>query len=550
MRHTRITWSAIFICLTVFGLFIGGEVCAQSPNLSFDPLLIERSVRAGETLNYSISIQNESMFEPITLELNPCDITEDISGTYRLVPAGTTSYSLAAWTQVEPQVITIPPGHERSIDVNVSIPRGTSGGRYGAVAIAPKEGGSTSLMGQTVQAPFKFQMASFMELEISGGAARRESFISDLNVRPSAELPSVRQQVGDEAVVYSAEVTNAGNIHIIARGNLVIQTEDGRTVARYPMGGGKGLILPETTVALRSVTRPNLPPGNYRAKAVVDYGGSRPAVADIGFTVTESYVEGKIEEGKTLSRLVVEPAELDIQAKAGAFSSSILELANRGDEPIEVKSKIIPLAFSETGEFLPEEERGTAPGWVEVSPADFALEPGRSRRVRLSMRPPKDADGGYYYDLIFRSAGADAAVESGTNVLLFVGSEVVKDGRLEITDLKGGVDAATVDAVFTNLGNYHVNIMVDFILWRVHPQYEEEETGRIIPRQTETITFISLPMDTAPVLPGTVRKLSFQIPADLEPAEYEMAIRVDYGGEEPVIEGLIFSVEGGSDTGD
>ncbi|NMB12847.1 MAG: DUF916 domain-containing protein, partial [Firmicutes bacterium] len=276
-RNLRILLT-LFSILTI-GLLLIGETEAQSPSLAFDPLLIERSVKAGETLSYYISIQNENLFESIALEMTPCDIAEDVNGTYHLVPMGTSNFSLAGWISVEPQVVTIPPGSERLVSVTVKVPRGVSGGRYGAITMSPREGPSSSL-GQSQQAPFRFQMASFLELQISGGAVRREAYISDLNVRPSSEVPIIRQQVGDGAIVYSAEVTNAGNVHATARGNLVIQTEEGRTVARYPMGGGRGLILPEATVALRSVTGPNLPPGKYRAKAIIDYGGSRPAVAD------------------------------------------------------------------------------------------------------------------------------------------------------------------------------------------------------------------------------------------------------------------------------
>ena len=545
-RNLRMLF-ALLLILTI-GLLLVGETRAQSPTVAFDPLLIERSVRTGEFLSYSISIQNENLFESITLEMEPCDIREDINGTYNLVPAGTSNFSLADWVTLEPQVVTIPPASERLVSVTVKVPRGVSGGRYGAIAISPKEGATYSL-GESEQSPFKFRMASFLELQITGGATRREAFISDVSVRPSSELPMIRQQVGDYGIVYSAEVTNAGNVHVIAKGNLVIQTEEGRTVARYPMGGGRGLIIPESTVALRSVTGPNLPPGKYRARAIIDYGGSRPTVADVAFSVTESSIEGKAEEAKPLSRLVVEPGELEVTAKAGAFSSSIIELTNRGADPIEVDSRILPLAFSLQGEFLPEEERGEAPSWVEISPSTFSIDPGRTKRVRLSMRPPKDANGGYYYDIIFRSASEGATIESGSSVLLFVGSEAIKKGQLEITSIQRGAEVAVVDALFTNEGNYHLQTMMDFVLRRVFAQYEEEETGRIVPRRTETVTLISLPLDTSPILPGTSRAFSFQIPADLEPGEYEMAIRVDYGGEEPAVTGLIFSIEGsnGSD---
>ncbi|NMB46745.1 MAG: DUF916 domain-containing protein [Firmicutes bacterium] len=533
----------LLLAVMIIGLLRPGEVEAQSPNVAFDPLLLERSVRSGDSLSYTISIQNEDRFDPITLEAVACDIAEDINGTYHLVPAGTNQFSLADWIAIEPQVVTIPPASERAVNVTIKVPRGVSGGRYGAVALSPKESAAYS-PGEAAQAPFKFRMASFIELQIVGGTTRKEAFISNASVLPSSEVPVVRQRVGDGAIVYTAELTNVGNIHVIARGSLLIQTEEGRTVARYPMGGGRGLILPEGTVALRSVTGPNLPPGKYRAKTIIDYGGRRPAVADIAFVVTESRVEGKAEDARPLSRLVVEPDELEVKARAGSFSSSIIELANRGEEPIEINSRILPLVFSIRGEFLPEEERGEAPEWVQLSPADFTIEPGRTKRVRLSMRPPKDADGGYYYDIIFRSTSEEATIESGANVLLFVGSEVIKKGQLGITSIKREEEVAIVDALFTNEGNYHLHMSAEFVLRRVFPQYEEEETGRIVPRQTETIALISLPMDTSPILPGTSRVLSFQIPAALELGEYEMAIRADYGGEEPAITGLIFSIEG------
>ena len=70
-------------------------------------------------------------------------------------------------------------------------PRGVSGGRYGAVAISPAETGGGG------QAPFQFRMASFIELQIIGGATRREAFIANVSVLPSSEVPSIRQQVGD-----------------------------------------------------------------------------------------------------------------------------------------------------------------------------------------------------------------------------------------------------------------------------------------------------------------------------------------------------------------
>ena len=78
----------------------------------------------------------------------------------------------------------------------------------------------------------------------------------------------------------------------------------------------------------------------------------------------------------------------------------------------------------------------------------------------------------------------------------------------------------------------------------------DEETGRVVPRQTETIAAISLPADTNPVLPGTERLYSFEVPANWDSGEYELAVRVDYGGEEPAVAGLLLAIEGSNGSDD
>jgi len=73
------------------------------------------------------------------------------------------------------------------------------------------------------------------------------------------------------------EVENKGNVHVVTRGEIVIRTADGRTVARYPLGGGRGIILPNATVALRSVITRKFPPGDYQAGPSSSTAGAVPS---------------------------------------------------------------------------------------------------------------------------------------------------------------------------------------------------------------------------------------------------------------------------------
>lgn len=506
-------------------------------------MLVERTVSPGSSVSYVVCVQNEDPFEPITLSVSIADVFEDVNGVYILQETGTSPFSLSSWVNFEPKVVTVPPAGEGEIWVTVSVPRGVTGGRYGAIVLEPYEDPRSHV--HELTAPFTFRMASYIELTIAAGTLQREAHISNFSLQPSCEWPAFRRMVGDEALVFTAEVSNVGNVHVVTRGTISIQTEEGRMVARFPLGGGRGVILPDSTVALQSVLRRALTPGKYTAWAIIEYGGRRPAVSEISFTITESDIQAQEASAEPLAHFTVDPEEIDVIVRPGALSNTILEITNRGSEPIQVDSRIVPLAFSLAGEILPEEERGESPDWITLNPASFTVDPGRSRRVRLMVRPPRDAVGGHYADLILTSKGEAGTTETGASILVFAGDEIKKSGTVEVADVWQEGDSIYCDVLFTNTGNYHVSVGLDFVLRRVHEGYIDEETGRVVPRSTEALASLTLPPGVNPVLPGTQRAFSFQIPAALERGEYEIALRADYGGAEPALTQLAFIIEEG-----
>ena len=298
---------------------------------------------------------------------------------------------------------------------------------------------------------------------------------------------------GDDALVFSAEVTNgAMSTSSPVAGDA--QTAD--THRSLPIGGGRGIILPENTVHSPALPEPR---PRYTAKAMIDYG-RRPAVSKA--TITESDIQAQEASAEPLAHFTVDPEEIDVIVRPGALSNTILEITNRGSEPIQVDSRIVPLAFSLAGEILPEEERGAAPDWITLNPASFTVDPGRSRRVRLMVRPPRDAVGGHYADLILTSKGEAGTTETGASILVFAGDEIKKSGTVEVASVWQEGDSIYCDVLFTNTGNYHVSVGLDFVLRRVHEGYIDEETGRVVPRSTEALASLTLPPGVNPVLPG------------------------------------------------
>lgn len=541
-------WRVMVVAL-ILVLASCGDAFAMTrgPSLEIDPLVMERRVAPGSELIYEITIENHDQLASVTLEAEVFDIREDIRGAYALVPLGTTPYSLSRWITISPSKFTIPPGGSQEIRVSVSVPRGIAGGRYGAVGVTTAMPTSAAPGDALVASTVRFRMASFIELVVTGSMPRMEAYAEYFDVSLSRDHPELRVQVGDNALVFAAAVRNEGNVHVVANGRLTISTMDGRTVAQFPLGGGRGVIIPGATVELRSVIRAALPPGEYRARAVIDYGTRRPVVANTTFVVAEDTVVADETHGTELQKFAVLPDQVDMTLRPGSMRSAVLEVVNRGEDELVLTGQVLPLAYDAVGVLLPSEDRAGGLEWVTISPQQIRIRPGMSTRVRVTARAPRDASGSYYADIVFSSEGPGLQTESGSSLLIFVGdsdADIVRRGTVEIGAVVTEGDTLSADVWFVNEGNVHVGLSGELFLLR-HYAHEEAEDAHIARAREEQVASVSLDTAENPVLPGTERLLRFMMPVELEEGEYELAVRIDYGGIEPAIARHRFNLEGG-----
>lgn len=520
---------------------------AQGISIRMDPIVVSKTVNPGTSFSYEIFLENDSEFESITLKALVMDVVETVEGAYDLKQPGSTKYSIARWVRVEPDTITVPPKETKTVIVTVNVPRGVSGGLYGAVTFEiqipqSQETQRPAEEGAYGEIEFKYRMASFLEIVVSGTRKRIEAFPAYFKVERSDDIPSIRIQIGDGALVFTLGVLNKSNVHIITKGTLTIKTKEGRTIAKMPLGAGRGVVLPDSTVNMRTITRRFFPPGEYIARAVVDYGGRRPIVAETTFTVSSEKVETEEEKKEANPVMItIDPVDIEIKAVPGSYRSSIVKVSNLGEETLQVEGKILPLVYDIYGEILPEEERGTPPDWINLTPSSFSLRPGQSRNVRVAVRVPENFTGGYYADVIFKTEGG-LKTEVGANLLVFVGKD--EDITIEASaDLVYTVkeDGVYADIIFENTGNYHLLPKITFGLNRITPQQVTDE-GLIIPEKVESLIQEEI-SSTNPVLPGTKRIFSIFIPIVLEESQYELLARCDYG-KTPIVLRKSFQMEG------
>lgn len=515
-------------------------MCAMifSFNIRIDPILISKVVGQGDKTSTSIFIENADDFETVSFEVSVMDVLQNLEGGYLVVPAGSTDYSAAKWVKVNPAKFTVQPQRTARIDVEINVPRGVIGGRYAAVVfkIVTKQEEPTAMEEATgFGVLLDYQIASFLELNIDSMRQRKELHVTDITLRKISQIPSlveVQNIIGPDANVFAATVENRGNIHVQTYGELTIKTADGRTLAKFPLGSGN--VLPGAQVELRSITSRQFPPGTYNVKAVVNYGGYRPAILETQLNIAETEVTAQVQKQSEAPLIFVEPGNVEVKCLPSAFRSTTVEVFNRGKETVNISCSIYPLVYDLLGELVPVEMRPQAPDWIEVNPTSFQLRPNQSRKVRISVRPSQDVQGGQYFDLSFIASAENLKSEQGANLLVFVGKDedVVRKCSMQFARIAPSEQGLDVDVLVNNEGNLHVLPLITVGLERIVPQ--REENGIIYPESSERVATASYEEEN-PILPGTQRLFMASLPVDLKSSEYIVTVRLDAEGYEQVM---------------
>ncbi|MCK4225183.1 MAG: hypothetical protein KAX39_08370, partial [candidate division Zixibacteria bacterium] len=389
---------------------------------------------------------------------------------------------------------------------------------------------------------YHFQMPAFVEVTIKRfGGLRRKATISDFKVQ-SVSTGRLEKKMGKKALRFTASVKNEGNIHVKGKGTLIIKDNEGRTKRRVPLGGGRGIVIPEATVNFRSLLR-KPPPGEYTARAVINLGGLSPAVAEIPFTVTrtKSSALGSFKASSYIA-LDIKPEHLEMKIPPRGFRAATFSFRNYERDTIEVKAYLKDIEYDEEGDLilLDFSETGrSCREWISLEPQELTLAPEKRGRVKLTLQVPPEGEGGYYACVVFDAllkGSKEGAISTPFQipVILSIPPNLDKEG--EIVDLQIKTSAgkpALLTAYFKNTGNIHLKPKGKISLEVLK---EIKSTGDLIyvgkPRYEKVDEFFFEEVEGY-VLPGGIRKMQAGYAGALEAGKYLAEITIDYGGPEP-----------------
>jgi hypothetical protein len=525
--------SLVASLLTCALLGAAPAVMAQEQSIILSPQITQLEMSPGARKAFEVVIGNASEVSPIVVHIGVSSITQNERGDYTVIK-GDNEWSCASWMSVERTSASLAPGEWLPVKCTIQAPFTASGGRYAAVTVAFGDPGRGDA---PLSASFQYMLGSYIEVTMTSGLARHNAEISNLQAVPIKGRKALEDQYGSDAFFITADVENKGNIGVIAEATLRIRQQKGLLQRDVPLGTGRGMVLPGATVKYRSLFTERPPAGIYTAEAMLDYGGYKPAVTRMVFSVTQNgeIVPGREESVETVG-LGIRPARFDLRAGPGSRKTIGVTLHNVEDYPIRIAVSKLPLSQSPDGRLVARAAPGvnSCADWMEIEPDTFEVAPNMRKRLRITIKVPQDAEGSAYSRLVFNPLDTEISTEImeeayTTDIFLGLVPDAVEE--IEVTSFQvtseGRFQPLTCTFGIRNTGNTHVEIAA---------------TAEISSTAGPTVKELQLDERHPRILPGVRRVFTITDQGGLESGSYNVELTIRLGKKRVAYETRVFSI--------
>lgn len=497
-------------------LFALAAAAQAQVQISISPLVLELAGDRGQTVPFRISIANNALFQTARFRAYVTGLAEGRSGDYTPKLPDDGPYAASSWVRLEQDEFRIEPGRVYELRGTVNIPRDARASGYAAIVIELLPDERIGEAALSVEYIYSFVVP--VEIVV-GNRQVRSLHIDSLTVIPTSSVPQLAAQFGNSAVLFLATVVNDGDVHVVGEGTLILRDERGRRIREVPLGGGRGVVLPDAMVDFGSVLG-GLAPGKYEMQAIIDYGGPRPAVGRMQFELSDEAVGiSGIVAGRSV-RIDATPTVLLYELPRGGYRAQTITVVNRDFVDVEFTVMLEELLNDEDGQPVRVDPGVVMPysavAWGDVRPLQFTLRPGQRRNVVVGFRVPDGQVGGRYARV--RIEGRTASPEPGmqpavseitVDALLVLGAGFTP--RMQLTEVEwrpvGETGRVTVGATVANVGDIHGTASVRMSLFEYVPASEEEMDGFVFVRDEQWIAVdrVDVSAEDLLLLPGERR---------------------------------------------
>jgi hypothetical protein len=244
--------------------------CETAISLGVAPPIIELSVPQGGVHMFDLRVCNQGD-GPLSIRAYVLGIKLAVDGTPIPLKEGEGQWSCANWTTLDKTEFELPSGKTQAVRATIRVPWGVAGGRY-----------ATILFEATPILPYR--ITSEVALGARVGAIVMESVPHTL-VKDGEVLEARISDSKKNAVVFTVEFRNTGNVHVKAKGSVVIKNIKGRIIDTVPLNVDTGTVLPGSIRVFEATwSNPKrMEKGDYSAEVRINYGGMKAALGVVHF---------------------------------------------------------------------------------------------------------------------------------------------------------------------------------------------------------------------------------------------------------------------------
>ncbi len=257
MKRARLT---ILMILVGLGLILVVQINAQEEaiGINISPLNFELTANPGDVILNKLKIYNPSGSTTIAIEMEVEDFTVvGETGTVKIQPAETETYSLAQWITVEPKVFILEPNEQKFVDFIINVPENAEpGGHYGSVLAGTKG----VIGGEITGAAVVHKVGSLVLLTVAG-EVNESMIVKEFSTPGFAEYGPIE---------FNIRFENLGTVHVRPKGFVAITDWRDKKVIDIPFPQNN--VIPGSVRKVEASWNKEWLFGKYTAILVGSYG--------------------------------------------------------------------------------------------------------------------------------------------------------------------------------------------------------------------------------------------------------------------------------------
>jgi len=277
MEDVPIVRKSGFVLILLLLALVCGDVWGAF-NFFVQPSVFEFRVQAGKSQTAHIRIINKEKTDT-KFKVYLKDFIRGKDGSEREVDPGECERGCAKWVRMSPTKFVLKPNEAKTVRLTIDVPETARGAYFCKVYVEEdaKQKKPKEIKGKTT---FTLLVGFRQEIRIHEyvpGTAIKKGKITDMTITDATEKTPFNVTVNFE---------NTGNDILRCSGRVEIRDEDGENVTNLLLEKtGSFSVYTGNTRFLKAVASDKLPPGNYIALAIIDYGGEDLVAGEMEFEV-------------------------------------------------------------------------------------------------------------------------------------------------------------------------------------------------------------------------------------------------------------------------